>query len=171
MRSLATAVLSALLLAFTTTPNAQTNPLTATERAIASYVDTHNDEAIALLEKVVNINSGTQNLAGVRQVGDIFRAELDALGFRTSWVDGAGWKRAGHLVATRTGRGAPILLIGHLDTVFEPDSSFQKFERLSPTSARGPGIIDMKGGDVIMIYALKALQSAGLLQSMSITIV
>ena len=158
---------------FVTAPRAdsQSASLTPAERAIVSYIDSHNDEAIALLERVVNVNSGTQNLAGVRRVGDIFRAELDALGFRTTWVDGAGWQRAGHLVATHPGTGAPILLIGHLDTVFEPDSPFQKFDRLDATSARGPGIIDMKGGDVIMIQALKALDAAGLLKSLPVVVV
>ncbi len=62
-------------------------------------------EALALLERVVNINSGTMNFEGVRKVGDAFKAELDALGFSTKWVDGAGFKRAGHLVAERNGRG------------------------------------------------------------------
>src|SRR3954453_1570833 len=99
-------------------------------RAITTYVDAHNTEALALLERVVNINSGTLNFNGVREVGRIFRAELDGLGFATAWVDGAAWQRAGHLVAERPGSapGAPrVVLIGHLDTVFEPDSPFQKF--------------------------------------------
>jgi len=145
--------------------------VTPAERAIVSYVDAHNGDALALLERVVNINSGTQNFAGVRRVGEIFRAELDALGFRTEWVDGASWARAGHLVATHPGTGAPILLIGHLDTVFEADSPFQKFERLDATTARGPGIIDMKGGDVIIVQALKALKAAGLLETMPVVVV
>jgi glutamate carboxypeptidase len=119
----------------------------------------------------VNINSGTMNFAGVRRVGDAFRAELDALGFTTRWVDGAGFNRAGHLVAERTGRGPRLLLIGHLDTVFEPRSPFQKFERLSDTTARGPGIIDMKGGNVIIVEALRALKTAGALDRLSITVV
>ena len=91
----------------------------STEQSIATAVDAHNAEALALLESVVNINSGTQNFAGVRKVGDVFRAELDALGFKTQWIDGAPFKRAGHLVADHPGTGPRILLIGHLDTVFE----------------------------------------------------
>ena len=115
-------------------------------------VDAQNDDALALLERVVNINSGTQNLAGVRAVGDVFRAEFDALGFKTRWVDGAALHRAGHLVAEHPGTGPKILLIGHLDTVFEPTVPFQKFERIDATRRRrGPGIIDMKGGDVIIV--------------------
>jgi glutamate carboxypeptidase len=146
-------------------------PLTPDERAVVAHVDAHNGEALALLERAVNINSGTQNFAGVRQVGTLFAAELDALGFTTRWVDGAPFKRAGHLVAERARPGRRFLLIGHLDTVFEADSPFQKFERLNDRQARGPGIIDMKGGDVIIVQALKALRAAGALDRMHVTVV
>ena len=146
-------------------------PQAADERAIAAYIDAHTDEAIALLERVVNINSGTQNLDGVRQVGAVFRSELDRLGFKTEWVDGSGWQRSGHLVATHPGSSPKVLLVGHLDTVFERDSPFQKFERIDAKTARGPGIIDMKGGDVIIIQALKALEAAGLLKTLHIVVV
>jgi glutamate carboxypeptidase len=142
--------------------------LTPDERALATYVDAHNQEAVALLERVVNINSGTQNLAGVQEVGRVFRAEFDALGFTTRWVDGAAFKRAGHLVADHPGPGPRILLIGHLDTVFEKDSPFQTFERIDERTARGPGIIDMKGGDVVMLAALKALHASGALKHMNV---
>src|SRR5205809_7287281 len=94
------------------------------ERSIVAAVDANNGPALALLERVVNINSGTHNLAGVRAVGDVFRKEFDGLGFKTTWVDGAPFKRAGHLVAEHPGGGPKILLIGHLDTVFELDSPF-----------------------------------------------
>src|SRR3970282_588743 len=103
--------------------------------------------------------------------GKVFRAELDAVGFKTTWVDGTSFKRAGHLVAEHSGSGPRILLIGHLDTVFEADSPFQKFDRVSATAARGPGIIDMKGGDVIIIQALKALNAVGTLKTMDVTVV
>src|SRR5690349_15912386 len=95
------------------------------ERSIVSAVDSGNATALALLEKVVNINSGTHNLPGVRAVGDVFRRELDTLGFSTTWVDGAAFHRAGHLIATHPGPGPKIVLIGHLATVFEKDSPFQ----------------------------------------------
>ena len=150
----------------------QTPMLSADERAILQHVSAHSrDDGVALLERAVNINSGTQNFAGVREVGKLFDAELKTLGFRTRWVDGASFKRAGHLVAEHPGRGPHILLIGHLDTVFEPDSPFQKFERIDEKSAKGPGILDMKGGDVIMIQALKALAAAGALKDMHVTVV
>jgi glutamate carboxypeptidase len=150
---------------------AQASPLSTTERAITASIDRHNGEALTLLERLVNINSGTNNLAGVRQVGDILRAEFDSLGFRTRWVDGAPFHRAGHLIAEHPGPGPKLLLIGHLDTVFEPDNPFQKFERLNDSTAKGPGIIDMKGGDVIMLHALQALKDAGILDRMNIVAV
>lgn len=145
--------------------------LTPPERTIVEQVDAHNADGLALLERVVNINSGSQNFKGVREVGKVFAAEFDALGFTTRWVDGAAFKRAGHLVADHPGTGPRILLIGHLDTVFEPGSPFQTFERLDGNTARGPGIIDMKGGDVIIVQALKALQAAGALKTMNVVVV
>ena len=143
----------------------------APERAIVSAVDAGNPAALALLERAVNINSGTHNFAGVRAVGDLFRKEFDALGFKTTWVDGSAFKRAGHLVAEHPGKGPRTILIGHLDTVFERDSPFQTFKRIDEKTATGPGIIDMKGGNVIIVAALKALKAAGALDDMNLIVV
>jgi glutamate carboxypeptidase len=154
-------------------PATAARPLSRTEKAIVTHVDAHAGEARALLERVVNVNSGTQNLAGVREVGGIFARELEALGFTTRWADGAAFGRAGHLIATRAGHGPQplkVLLIGHLDTVFEPDSPFQRFEPLPGDRARGPGVIDMKGGDVVLVQALAALRAAGALDRLQVTV-
>lgn len=145
--------------------------LSADERRMSAFIDKNNGAALTLLERVVDINSGTQNFDGVRQVGRVFQQEFDALGFKTRWVDGARFKRAGHLVAEHAAPGPKLLLIGHLDTVFEADSPFQKFERVDDRYARGPGIIDMKGGNVIIVQAMKALRSIGALTSMNIVVV
>jgi glutamate carboxypeptidase len=157
-----------LLLALAVMP--QGGNLNPDERSLTSFIDAHNPDSLALLERVVNINSGTQNFEGVKAVGRVFSEELAQLGFATRWIDGAPFKRAGHLVADHPGSGPRILLIGHLDTVFEKDSLFQKFERIDERTARGPGIIDMKGGDVVMIGALKALHSIGVLKTMNIVV-
>jgi glutamate carboxypeptidase len=149
----------------------QGGSLSAEERSAVAYVDTHNDAAVALLERVVNINSGTMNLEGVRAVGQVFRSELDALGFKTQWVDETAVARAGHLIADHPGPGPRILLIGHLDTVFDKASPFQRFERIDAKTARGPGVMDMKGGDVIIVHALKALDAAGVLKNMNVVVV
>jgi glutamate carboxypeptidase len=145
--------------------------LSAVEQKVAAFADKSRPEAEALLERAVNINSGTMNVAGVRRVGEIFDAELKALGFRTTWVEGAAFKRAGHLIAERDGKGPRVLLVGHLDTVFEADSPFQTFTRVNADTARGPGVIDMKGGDVVIVYAVKALAAAGALDGMALTVV
>jgi glutamate carboxypeptidase len=135
------------------------------------YIAQHNEDHIALLARAVNINSGTMNPAGVRAVGDLFRSALDSLGFQTRWVtmpDAV--KRAGHLIAEHRGKpgGTRILLIGHLDTVFEGEG--QQWVR-TDTSAQGAGSGDMKGGDVIMIAALRALRAVDALRDANITVV
>jgi glutamate carboxypeptidase len=145
--------------------------LKAPERKLAAFIEAHQPETLALLERSVNINSGTHNPKGVREVGALFREALDSLKFQTKWIEGEGFGRAGHLVADHPGPGPRIVLIGHLDTVFETDSPFQRFERLDDARARGPGIIDMKGGDVILISALRALEAAGLLKSLNVAVV
>ncbi len=150
--------------------SARAQEISPTEQRIVDYVDAHADEAIALLARVVNINSGTMNFAGVREVGDVFRAELDALGFATRWIPMDEVQRAGHLFAEMEGRGPRVLLIGHLDTVFESDSPFQRWKLLDENTARGPGTEDMKGGNVVILLALQALDAAGLLDDMNIVV-
>ena len=146
--------------------------LSKAEKEIQKYVDQHTEEAIGLVEKVVNINSGTLNIAGNKTVGKIFQAELDQLGFNTYWVTYLETvKRSGHLFAEmRGGKGKKIVLIGHLDTVFEPDHPFQKFTRHGDT-AYGPGVSDMKAGDVSMIYVMKALDNVDVLKDLNLTLV
>ena len=146
-------------------------PRDKNEKAIVAYVASQQDQAIGLLETVVNINSGTMNFAGVRKTADVFEPRFAALGFKTQWIDGAPFGRAGHLVAHRPGKGKHVLLIGHLDTVFEPNSPFQRYERADANIARGPGTADMKGGIVIGLTALAALQKVGALGNLEITVV
>lgn len=152
---------------------ASAQTLDATERRIVEHVDQYADEAVTLLERIVNINSGTMNRAGVRRVADVLLPEFQALGFDVHYVvmpDSL--QRGGHLVAARSGtRGRKLLLIGHLDTVFEEDSPFQRFQRIDANTAAGPGVVDMKSGDVVILHALKALHGAGALDNSTITVV
>ncbi len=162
--------LSVLLLLF---PLVLTAQISRVEKKMVRSVDKHNENAVALLKEVVNINSGTMNLSGVRQVGAVFREKFDALGFKTTWVEGKTFNRAGHLVAVHegSGNGPRLLLIGHLDTVFEPDSPNQEYVMVNDTIMKGPGVVDMKGGNVIILYAMQAFKEAGVLDEMSIEIV
>jgi len=141
------------------------------EQAMIAWIDAHAEDAISLLETTVNISSGTMNLDGVRQVGKVMRAELDALGLDTEWIDlPVELHRAGHLVGRQTGLGGKrFLLIGHLDTVFESDDNFQAFSR-DGNIANGPGVDDMKSGNVILVYALKALAETGLLSHLPLVV-
>ncbi len=145
--------------------------LSKNEKKLLKTIEINNDEAITLLKKVVNINSGTMNHAGVKKVGEIFKEEYDNIGFDTQWIDMSEVNRSGHLFAEKTGKkvkGKKILLIGHLDTVFEEDSSFQEFSMVNDSIAHAPGGNDMKGGDIIMLYALKALADNGMLKNAQI---
>lgn len=141
------------------------------ERAVVRGVRAQEERSIALLEQIVDVNSGTMNFAGVRKVADLLRPHFEALGFEVRWVDGAPFGRAGHLVAEHDGPGRHILLIGHLDTVFELNHPFQRFERVDAHTARGPGTSDMKGGIVVALAALGALKQANALDGLHVTIV
>ena len=143
------------------------------EKSIIESVDKNTPMALQLLKKAVNINSGTMNFEGVKKVGGMFKTELDKLGFTTQLTSGETYGRAGHLIASRTGKkNAPkLLLIGHLDTVFELDSPFQQFNMVNDSIMNGPGVSDMKGGDVIIILTMRALYETGVLDDMNIEIV
>lgn len=145
------------------------------EKQLVSQINSQLSDSQKLLEKLVNINSGTMNFTGVRQVGEVLKSQFDTIGFDTEWLDGSEFGRAGHLVATYTSEQNPqapkILLIGHLDTVFAKDDDFQGVTPLAENRQAGPGITDMKGGNVIMFAALQALQQLGLLEQLNIKVV
>jgi glutamate carboxypeptidase len=144
--------------------------LTPEEQRMADWIDAHAEDAIALLEETVNIGSGTMNQDGVRAVGDVMRRELDGLGLDTEWIEmPEEMNRAGHLFGRKDGSGRKVLLIGHLDTVFESDDAFQAFVRDGDTAV-GPGVDDMKSGNVIIVYALKALAEIGALDDIPVVV-
>ena len=160
----------AILMTMVGAPRAMAQ-LSAVEHQIVQAVDRQFEGGMQFLERVVNINSGTGNHEGVRRVGRLFAGELESLGFDTWWVDMPdSVHSAGHLFAERRGSsGRRLLLIGHLDTVFEEDSPFQTFVR-GDSIARGPGVSDMKGGDVAILQALRALDSVGALDDTQIVV-
>lgn len=146
--------------------------LSQQEKRLIATVSANNNEAIAFLETVSNINSGTYNLPGVKAVGEQFMQAFEAISFDTRWIEmPAEMGRAGHLFAETSGnKGKRLLLIGHLDTVFEEDSPFQEFVRINDSIAHAPGGNDMKGGDVIVLYALRALFENKLLDEAQIIV-
>jgi len=166
MKSLSFAALLALQLAFAPVVAAK---LSEAESAMAATVAAEQERSVALLEKLVNQNSGSLNLDGVEKVGAMMRSELEPLGFTVTWKPMRDTGRAGHLIAMHDGKpgGKRLLLIAHLDTVFEPDSPFQRFERMGD-KARGPGVGDDKGGMVVVVAALRAMHKAGTLKDANI---
>ena len=150
------------------------------EQKLLSYIDVNLPRAIEMLKESVNINSGTLNIEGVKKVGALFAKEFEAAGLQTHWVSMPdSIKRAGHLVAmtpmaknaqgNKKLKGKKLFLIGHLDTVFEPDMPENPFTMLNDSTATGQGANDMKGGDVVIIMALQALNAQGLLKDAAIT--
>jgi glutamate carboxypeptidase len=142
--------------------------LSTAEQRIVAAVTSNSAGSLALLEETVNIPSATENHVGVRKVGDVFARELGALGFEARWVSlPADVNRAGHLVAVHRGtKGKRLLLIGHLDTVLQGEPF-----RVEADRAYGTGTSDMKGGDVIIVEALRALHVTGALKGRQITVV
>jgi glutamate carboxypeptidase len=146
--------------------------LSRPERAMIATVDAEQQRTLAMLEKWVNQNSGSLNIEGVTKVGEMLREELEPLGFTVEWIDMKATGRAGHILARHAGKagGKRLLLIGHLDTVFEPDSPFQRWVRKG-NDGEGPGAGDDKGGMAVMIAALRAMKTAGTLKNANIEIV
>lgn len=168
MKSLPFAAIVALQLALVPTAQAKLSPI---ESSMAQTIEAEQGRSLALLEKLVNQNSGSLNLDGVEKVGAMMRAELEPLGFKVEWKPMRDTGRAGHLIATHTGKpdAKRLLLIAHLDTVFEPDSPFQTFVRKGDMG-EGPGAGDDKGGMVVIVAALRAMQAAGTLKDANIEI-
>ena len=149
-----------------------TQSLSKTEQKIVTGIDADMSATLQLLKESVNINSGTFNIEGVKKTAELYGSELKKLGFTVEWkAMPDSLKRAGHLVAYRKGKkGKKLFLIGHLDTVFEPDMPPNPFTMLSDSTATGQGVVDMKGGDVLVIAALKALHQQGQLKDVTITV-
>src|SRR3954453_15389687 len=145
--------------------------LSRAEQTMVRTVDAEQQRTTDFLAAIVNQNSGTMNLAGVEAVRRMVEPEFQQLGFKTEWIDMKAANRAGHLVARHTGsrRGKKLLLIAHLDTVFEPDSPFQRWVREGDI-AHGPGAGDDKGGIAVIVAALRAMQAAGTLKNANITV-
>jgi len=160
---------AAALLAFAPLPaHAALSPA---EQKMVATVDANTERTITLLERLVNQNSGTNNIDGVTRVAEMLRPEFEALGFKVRWIPQGQVGRAGHLFAEHMGKKGTkrLLLIAHLDTVFEPDSPFQSFTREGDI-ARGPGVGDNKGGIVIILAALQAMKAAGTLKDANIVV-
>lgn len=164
-------IIGLMLLLFTFCPIWASEIITQPEKEIVETIQKNNDTALNFLEAIVNINSSTDNIAGIHKVGETVQKEFEKLGFKATWeYPPAEMKRGGTLILKRQGsQGKHLLLIAHLDTVFSENSSFQQFSR-EGNLATGPGVADDKGGIVLILYALKALHAQNALDNTNITI-
>lgn len=142
------------------------------ENLLILQLEKNYQETIALLEETVNVNSGTFNLEGVKEVGKIYAREFAKIGFSTEWISlPDSLRRAGHFVASKKGtKGKKLFFIGHLDTVFEKDMPFYPFTMVDEHTAKGQGVNDMKGGNAMIFATLKALHELGLLEDRTVTV-
>jgi len=126
---------------------------------IMQALDSRETEMLDLLEKLVNIDSGTYLKAGVNRIADIIAPKLGQLGFDVERLSQADF--GDHLLARKGGSAAKRLLcIGHMDTVFPDGEAKRRPLRTEGDNAYGPGVIDMKGGIVVLLYSLQALMEA-----------
>ena len=134
---------------------------------------------INLLERRTNITCGSLNKAGMAELAEIFSHELSAMGF---YIDPLPGRRidmpscpssdysidlADHVLYCESGNGKRLLLMGHLDTVFPPDSPFQSYRRGGDRVPK-PSAADMEGGLMVTLDALKGLDARGLLEDMAL---
>ncbi len=134
----------------------------AADEALKQFIDGHRREMLDLWKEIVNTESGPEQTEGVDRVGAILSRELEEAGAAVRPVSVEG---AGRLVVGEWNRevpGAPVVFMGHMDTVFPAGEAARNPFRVDAEGcAHGPGVLDMKGGLVIGLYALKALQSIG----------
>lgn len=138
------------------------------ERSFLKLSENHQKYLVELLRQLVIVQTGTRNTEGIRQVQKIGRRELELLGFQITCIETSEY--GPHLLAERLRPGRPqITLDGHVDTVF-PHDSIPTF-RVEGDICFGQGVIDMKGGNVCMIGALRLLHQAGRLDDLSLRII
>eukprot|EP01037_Dinobryon_pediforme_P018156 gene18156-18402_t len=113
---------------------------------------------ISLLEQIVNIDSGTGNVEGGEKIQAILAQRLSAIGAKVELRPAEAPGLPPNLVATLTGTGkGRVLLIGHIDTVFEPGEAVKRPFRIEGALGHGPGVMDEKGGVVNGVTALEVL--------------
>lgn len=124
---------------------------------LLKYVDGQRAAMLELLERVVNIDSGSRDVEGVGRVASIFASHLEASGFKVSMLPGRSY--GDHVYGVAGSGGPSILLMDHMDTVFPRGTAGERPFRLDEHSQRvyGPGVVDSKGGIVVLLHAVRAL--------------
>lgn len=133
---------------------------------IGAIIRENQAAILSLLADMVNVNSYSHDPSGINRVGEIVQEAMPP-GFKHTIAanpDGVNH----HIFKHTAGGRPPIVLAGHLDTLCPPDPAFDRL-REDGALLRGPGVNDMKSGDVVLIWALKVLHLCGALAEMPIT--
>ena len=131
------------------------------KQKIFDFIDAHRDEMVDFWREMVNMESGSLDKAGIDAVAARFQQVLSGAGasVRIVEMEKAGNMLVGELGANRA--NPPVLFMGHMDTVFSKGTVEKRPFTIKDGKAYGPGVLDMKGGIVAAIYAIKALNAAG----------
>lgn len=138
---------------------------------LITYLKGREQDMFAFLEKMVRIQSGSHNKEGVDQVARLIKSTLQSNNVSFKMIEQK--KFGNHLVVKSLCDkqfDKQVLLVGHMDTVFPKDIDFNWY-REDPAKCYGPGVIDMKGGLVAGIFALKAIDNENLLTEIPITFI
>ena len=114
-----------------------------------------------LLQKVVDIDSGSRNEAGVTAVATALRERLEAAGVAVQFESVPGYGVLLHAQVPGPAEGAPILLMGHMDTVYPAGTAARRPFRVEDGRAYGPGVADMKSGLVMNVFVAEAFARCG----------
>ncbi len=127
---------------------------------VIKAIDTQNEEMKRFLEKLVNIDSGSDNPEGIAQVAGIIGDKLSEMGFEVEYLDCPGI--CTHLRAKKRGStDKEVMIIGHMDTLFSKGTVAARPFTIKDGKAFGPGVLDMKGGITVALFALEALYVSG----------
>ena len=144
---------------------------TTVEKQVLNWIQSQQASNVERLQQLVNCNSGSFNISGIQAVGERVSSYFSPLTPHIQQVPLPPWQRMGFdgvihaqpladawRLQLRPEAPLQILLTGHLDTVFPVDSSFQQARLLNDKHLLGPGAADMKGGLLVMLTALQALE-------------
>lgn len=131
------------------------------KQEVFSYIDNQRENMLALWKELVNTDSGSADKAGIDKLQNLVKAILETEGATVQEVK---YEQAGNMLVAEIGSDRtqpPVIFMGHIDTVFKTGTALKNPFTIIDGKAYGPGVLDMKGGVVAFLYAIKALNAAG----------
>jgi glutamate carboxypeptidase len=127
---------------------------------ILRAIENKKQKILALLERLVNVDSALDNPAGLKKCAEIVGGKLSELGFGIEYFDYPGV--CAHVLGRKKGGGSKrVMLTGHLDTIFLVGTAAKRPFTIKSGRAYGPGVADMKGGVAMALFVLEAMHEQG----------